>query len=193
LVPRAQVLDKSSRARLQEAAEGDPYVLRIRDLQLAKPWMELLAGGTRLVVDMEEWINKTSGRGTISIGIDHEDGKGPEELASWSVMLGLADYADVIPKLFAWADVSPHEETYHEAEYDLFQTECAIWDDEVTFYSEEFSDWRQGRIPEGLHSYMEDGEIGYWRLELTLNDLGQGFLLVDKFATEGNQQLTADL
>ena len=51
LVPEAQVLDGSARTPLREAVDGDPYVLRIRELQLARPWMELLADGKRLVVD----------------------------------------------------------------------------------------------------------------------------------------------
>lgn len=34
------------------------------------------------------------------------------------------------------------------------------------------------------------GEVDYWRLELTLNELGKAFLIVDRFAAEGEQQLT---
>ena len=66
LVPEGHVLDVSAREPLQKASEGDPYELRLRQLRLAKPWMELLASGKRLVVDMEEWVNKSSGRGSIS-------------------------------------------------------------------------------------------------------------------------------
>ena len=118
LVPEAQVLDGSARTPLREAVDGDPYVLRIRELQLARPWMELLADGKRLVMDMEEWINKTSGHGSILLGVDNDDGEDPAPLASWGVFLGFASYAEVVPQLFAWADVSVHEETYDEAEHD---------------------------------------------------------------------------
>ncbi|MBV9161242.1 MAG: DUF4365 domain-containing protein [Pseudonocardiales bacterium] len=44
LVPEAHNLDESAAAPLREAAEGDPYVLHVRELQLARRWMELLAG-----------------------------------------------------------------------------------------------------------------------------------------------------
>jgi len=50
----------------------------------------MLKSGTRLIVDFEECINKTSGRGTVSIGIDHEDGSEPEELATWHFFVGAA-------------------------------------------------------------------------------------------------------
>ncbi|HTZ44784.1 MAG TPA: hypothetical protein VMB79_13055, partial [Jatrophihabitans sp.] len=193
LVPTTQVLDESARNSLQEAAEGDPYVLRIRELQLAKPWMEMLAGGTRLVVDMEEWINKSSGRGSISIGIDHEDGNKPEELVTWQFFVGPTSYADAVAKLFAWAAIDVHEETYDAAEHDDYEAECSIWDEGDQFFTETFDDWRRSRLAQGIRPYSNAaGEVDYFRLELTLNDLGRAFLVVDKFATEGNRQLTAD-
>ncbi len=172
LVPESQVLDADARAALREAAEGDPYVLRIRELQLARPWMELLASGTRLVIDIEEWINKSSGRGSITLGVDHEDGEDPELLASWGVLLGRASYAEVVPRMFAWADVTHHDETYDWADYQDIPAEYGSHD---------------------LRPYTnEAGEVDYWRLELTLNDVGKAFLVVDRFATEGKRQLTVD-
>ncbi|MFB8419497.1 DUF4365 domain-containing protein [Streptomyces albidoflavus] len=172
LVPETQVLDERARTSLSQAAEGDPYTLRIRELQLARPWMEKLAEGTRLVVDIEEWVNKSSGRGAISLGVDHEDGKDPEQLASWTVYLGLSSYVEVVPKLFAWANVGLHAETYDYADYDDYPFDRHDWGD--------------------LHPYRNGaGEVDFYRFELTLNGLGRAFLLVDQFATTGRRQLTA--
>lgn len=193
LVPAEQVLDETARDRLQEAADGDPYVLRIRELQLAKPWMEMLATGTRLVIDMEEWINKSSGRGSISIGIDHEDLNAPEEIVTWQFFVGPTSYADAVAKMFAWADIDVHEATYDDAEYQQYEAECSVWDEGDQFFTESFADWRRALVACGIRPYMNGaGEVDYFRLELTLNDLGKSFLVVDKFATEGNRQLTAD-
>ncbi|WP_424211044.1 DUF4365 domain-containing protein [Streptomyces sp. BI20] len=192
LVPEAQVLDADAADPLREAAEGDPYVLRVRQLQLAKPWMELLAGGKRLVVDIEEWVNKSSGRGSVSLGLDNEDGRKPEELANWGVFLGLASYAEVVPGLFAWADVHVHEETYDDAEYDEYETECVFHDKEGDhFVSETFEEWRGSRLAQGLRPYANSAdEVDFWRLELTLNELGRAFLVVDRFGREGGTLLT---
>lgn len=85
---------------------------------------EELADGTRPVLDMEEWINKPSGRGSITLGADNEDGEEPTPLASWGVFLGFASYAEVVPQMFAWADVDVHEETYDEADHEQYETEC---------------------------------------------------------------------
>lgn len=193
LVPVAHLLDESSRTPLQEAAQGDSYVLRIRELQLAKPWMEMLASGTRLLVDMEEWINKTSGRGSITIGIDHEDGNAPDELVTWWFLVGPTSYVEAVAKLFAWANIDVHEETYDDAEYQQYEEECSRWDGSDQFFTESFDNWRSGNVGHGIRPYKNAlGEVDYFRLELTLNNLGKAFLVVDKFATEGNRQLTAD-
>jgi Domain of unknown function (DUF4365) len=190
LVPEAQVLDERAQEPLRGAAAGDAYVLRIRELQLAKPWMEMLASGTRLVVDIEEWINKTSGRGSITLGIDREDGKDPKPLASWSVFLGSASYAEIVPTLFRWADVNVHEETYDEADREQFEAECVIYDEGDRFEIMDYCDWVAERGQRRLRPYKNlSGEVDYWRLELTLNALGNAFLVVDKFATEGERQL----
>lgn len=191
LIPEAHVLDSSARAPLLAASGGDPYELRLRELRLAKPWMDMLAGGTRLVVDFEEWINKTSGRGSVSIGIDHEDGKEPEELVTWHFLVGPVSYAEAVPKLFAWADSDVHEETYDDAEYDQYEAECSIWDEDDQFFTETFEEWRRSRVADGIRPYANSaGEVDYFRIELTLNELGKAFLVVDKFATEGGRQLT---
>ncbi|MYV97576.1 DUF4365 domain-containing protein [Streptomyces sp. SID3343] len=189
LVPEAQMLDASARKTLRKAAEGDPYELRIRELQLAKPWMELLAGGKRLVVEMEEWVNKSSGRGDISLGVDTEDGKELEKLASWGVFLGFAGYAEVVPKLFAWADAHVHPETYDGTEYLQYRADCCIWADEYEPFAEvPFEEWKRGLDTERIRPYRNGGgEVDFYRLELTLNELGKAFLVVDRFGAEGGR------
>jgi hypothetical protein len=192
LVPEAQVLDDRARQQpMQVAAEGDSYELRLRELRLAKPWMDMLADGTRLVVEFAEWINKSSGRGTISIGIDHEDGNEPEELVTWHFLVGPTSYAEAVPKLFVWADVDVHEQTYDDAEYDQYKAECSIWDEGDQFFTMAFDVWRSGLIARGIRPYGNAaGEVDYYRLEMILSELGKAFLVVDKFAMEGERQLT---
>jgi hypothetical protein len=192
LVPEDNVLDESAEAPLRAAAEADPYVLRIRELQLARPWMELLGSGQRLVIDIEEWIHKSSGRGSISLGVDNEDGGSPTPLATWGVYLGSSDYAEVVPTLFAWADVSVYEETYDDADHEEYEAECVTVDSEGDrFESQDFAEWAAGHQREELRPYTNvAGEADLWRLELTLNDLGRSFLIVDRFANLGLRQLT---
>jgi hypothetical protein len=192
LIPEANVIDESARSPLLEAMSADAYVLRIRDLRLAMPWMEILAAGRRLVVDIHEWINKTSGRGLIVPGEDREDGDPPAKLAEWEVLLGAGRYIDVVPHLFAWADLSIHEETHDDADRERFADECVFVDHEGDrFERMDYTEWRAAAQLEGLRPYANSqGEVDLWRLELTLNDLGKALLRVDAFATAGERQLT---
>jgi hypothetical protein len=146
--------------------------------------MKLLAEGKSLVIEIEEWINKTSGRGSITISIDNEYGEKAAPLATWTVFLGGVDYGNAVPKLFPWANVSLHEETYDDADHGQYETECVHYDEGDRFYSMDFDEWMRARGLPDLRPYENQaGEVDLWRLELTLNDLGKAFLIVDGFAT----------
>lgn len=191
LIPEDQKLDGDAREAWLTTADGDPYDLRLRELRLALPWMQLLADGTRLVVDFEEWVNKSSGRGSISVGIDHEDGEDPQELVRWQLLLGSASYAEVVPKFFAWADVDLHEETYDEERHDVYAAVCGHWEEDGLEFTMPRPDWEEQRSHEAIRPYKNGaGEVDYFRVELSLNTLGKSFMVVDKFAITGRRQLT---
>ena len=92
------------------------------------------------------------GRGSITLGVDSEEwGMDPTPLASWSVFLGLTSYAEVVPRLFAWANVQVHQETYDEADYEQYEAECIFYDNEGDrIVMEDFDEWRSGRTAGSL-------------------------------------------
>jgi hypothetical protein len=182
-VPSGQVLDEDARGLLSRLAEGDPYVLRLRRLRFALPWMELLQSGRRIIFDVEEWMHKSSGRGSFMLRSIDEDNEDSQDLGEWQYMFPFRRYEDVLPALFPWADVTVHEETYDAAQYEQYESECVIWDEEK-YFTESFEDWNAGRETDGLRPYDDNGEVAWWRLEITLNDLGQAFLLIDQFAKQ---------
>ena len=184
LIPKAQQLVGASRSALARAASGKPEELRLRQLRLALPWMNLLLQRRRILIEAQEWVNKTSGRGDIRIISVDEANEDPQELGSWYIMAGLRPYEEVLPSLVPWADAVLHEETYDEADYEAWEAECVYHDregDRIVF--ESYEDWRVGRIDNGgLRPYANGaGEVDMWRLELVLNDLGKGFLAVEQF------------
>ena len=185
------MLDATAAEPLAAAAEGDPYDLRLRALRLALPWMRRLQEGMRLMVDSEGWVNKTSGRGSITLGVAREDGADTEELVSWSVFLGLKSYSEVVPQLFPWAEVGLHEETYDDADYDEWQSESVFYDDGDRIETRSYGEWRAARPWPELRPYANSmGEVDRWRLELTLGELGRAFLIVDGFASAERTILT---
>jgi hypothetical protein len=105
VVPNGQKLSSDSAEALSKIAAGDAYILRIRQLQLALPWIRLLNSGRRLLVEVQEWVNKTSGRGSIRLVSVDEGGDDRIDEGEWAILLGLRPYGAVLPQLFAWADV----------------------------------------------------------------------------------------
>jgi hypothetical protein len=177
VIPRAQRLDASSADALEELVEGDPYTLRLNALRADLGWMRLLRDGGRVRVEAEEWVNKSSGRGSITlIGVPKDEGERLERPRT--VYLGPGSYGDLLPHLFPWADLHIDEDFYTDEEY-------YEWEGETRGLGPEFEDWREltGRV--GLPPYkLEAEEVAHWRLVLTLNELGPGVLLVDEFLSD---------
>ena len=161
------------------ASEGDAYTLRLRQLQLARPWMEHLANGGTLAVELEEWMHKSSGRASLLLTALDEDGAvvGRRE---WPWMfLPFADYAVELPRMFPWANLRMDD----EADWASYESECGIWDKEAQrfFYVETYDEWRADQGELGLLAAWDDGEVAHWRLDLELSELGQAFLTLDEF------------
>jgi Domain of unknown function (DUF4365) len=185
-VPRTQRLDESAIARLERLADGDPYELAVRRLRADMTWMRHLSRGGRLLLEAEEWVNKTSGRGDVRLVAEAPSGE-VEKTAQWFVFAPWQSYDTVLPELFPWATLSVDEATYDAADEDAWTLECGIWDSEDKEYighTTTFAEWRAGRVSDVLRPYEENGEIAYWRLELDLNDLGRAFLTVDDHLSE---------
>lgn len=103
-------------------------------------------------------------------------------------------YDAALPALVPWADVVIHEETYDEAEYDRWESECVYYDNEGDrIVTEDYAEWRAARGLEGLRPHANSaGEVDSWRLELKLNGLGEAFLLVNAFAEGSGLFLAPD-
>jgi hypothetical protein len=187
VVPRDRVLDSSAADALAELAEGDPYLLWLNQLRADRSWMETLRSGGEVFVGVDEWVNKTSGRGElrlIGVGPDEQE----EVTRVRDIYLGLTSYEDVLPRLFPWATLGVDEEVYDEHEEDAWDLEEGALDSETGSYithGESFTEWRESTGRTGLRPYeIEAGEVAHWRLRLELNELGQSFLVLDDFLTQ---------
>lgn len=184
LVPRAQVLDVNAQAHLAEIAEDDEYTLRLNALRADKSWMSVLGNGGRVLLDVGEWINKSSGRGSLRLTAELADGTTSLE-RSREVYLGSADYAESLPLLFPWAELDIDEETYEAHDRQRWELEEGIYDsedDRVLVVGLSFQEWREQQGQSGLRPYeVAADEVAQWRLTLELNPLGQNFLALDQY------------
>lgn len=182
IVPRSQRLDASGASVLQELVEDDPYTLRLNALRADLGWMRLLREGGRVWIEVEEWVNQTSGRGSITL-VGERAGGGERLERARGVYLGLLPYERVIPRLFPWADLAVDEELYADKEGERWELEEGTHDSEegrTIIVGTNFEEWREMRGLTGLRPYeVEADELARWRLVVELNELGRSFLVVD--------------
>jgi hypothetical protein len=67
MIPFSQRFDADAIIELSALAEADPYTLKLRQLQSMANWMRLLQGGGNVSLEIEEWINKSSGRARLQL------------------------------------------------------------------------------------------------------------------------------
>ncbi len=177
-----QRLDKYSIHKLSKISDKPRYIVKLQNLQLARPWIEKLDTGYSLFIEVQEWINKTSGRGDIKLIVQDVSGKTKNEY-NWSVMFPGWRYEDALPEFFPWADLSIDEVFYDDYDRDKWKLECGSYDKETdtTICYEDFSEWAERHLSKGIRPYDDNGEVAFWRLELNLNEFGKAFMFIDGY------------
>lgn len=160
VVPHDHVYGEESVSLLSELPCYSPYLSR---LALDKPWMEQIEAGRDLVLEMDEWINQPSARGTLRLAVGNADGS-REAVYEW----GFQTNADMphalrLPVLFPWAELSVDENFYREKHAFAGSDDAPI------------RPWA-----------VEAGEIAHFLLKLSLNELGRSFLVTERFLRRGD-------
>lgn len=180
-IPKTNTFSTPAARALAAASEGDVYTLRLRQLQLARPWMEHLASGGGLAVKVKEWANKSSGRASLRLTALDESGTAAASHEWPYIFLPGADYAKELPRMFPWANLTRNAEADAEANLDRYVSECGIWNSQGAdlFWDPSYREWLSDEVGPGIGPVDFDGEIAHWHLDLALSDLGRAFLTVD--------------
>lgn len=178
-VPKTKLFGRDSIQELIRIAENKSgYDKRFTSLVLEKAWMEQIREGNKLLLEAEEWVNKTSGKGSVTLKVIDANTEEETIVLKWPmVFFPMVSYEDVFPKLFPWADFSIDEEYYQE--YD----EANI--DEERYREDEDMYELKELLPKIRPYNTISGEVDCYRLVLTLNDLGKSFLLMDDYLQNG--------
>lgn len=181
-VPWTQTLDAGSIGKLLGVAtEGSSYQQRLTRLVLDLPLLERLESGAELRLEVEEWVNKSSGRGSYRLLL-LRDGEEETTLQEFSFIAPGWDYEALVRHLFPWADVSIDKLFYEPYDEDRHADECGIYDKEsdgYIMYTEDFSNWVD-RLPEFRPFTNVGGEVDQYRFVVALNELGRSFLRVHR-------------
>ena len=180
-IPKNQTIT-SSCDKLREIAQNmSEYEHRRASLSFAREWMVEAKKQGHLILEVGEWVNKTSGKGDFVLKTF--DGTGTEITLFNRTLWGFGSrpYSDVIQEMFPWADIVIDKDYYAEnmdhdiSCWDHFDEDDAIIAPEVHVESE------------SIYPYcICAGEVAWYRLLLTLNHIGQAFLTTEGFLENGN-------
>ena len=187
-IPIHQTLENSKEKLQILANKQSEYERRWTSLVVAKEWILETKKRGSIILEVQEWINKTSGRGTFILKSEEEDGTEKIIFEREWLGFGCRNYELVIQELFPWANVEIDEEFYEEnMEEDCYQkrnmTDRILASmfgksgDELLKYSD--------GLPK-LYPYRNGaGEVDFYRLKLTLNQIGNAFLEMEHFLETG--------
>lgn len=165
-IPFEQVFDKTSKPFFESIVDLDtPELIRYKKLLVNIGFMKYLKSGESISVDIEEWFNKSYGRGNIKI-ILYDESRNEIIEKEWFAFYGVGIKADdVLADLFPWAEYDLDYEFYD----DNLDKECV-----ESYYGKlNYND---------IYPYtVVAGEIAYYRFSLKLNKLGNGFLKVQDY------------
>lgn len=159
---------------------------RFNALLFAVEWMRTTNDYGELILEVQEWVNKTSGKGDFKLLVTEETGdeRVISERTYWG--FGTRDYSLVIRDMFPWANINIDQNFY---DYVMDRE----WHEQYESSIEELS---KSLLLQGKPAYRRDsriypyencaGEIDKYRLILTLNDLGKSFLLLNEFLEKGS-------
>lgn len=198
-IPFSNVLDSRAKSELVKIADNlTEYEIKFNSLLLAKPWMKEIFSGNKVVLNVQEWLHKSSGRGEFKLTILDKSGckKQIFDRSLWG--FGTKSYDRVFKQLFPWAKITIDADYYDKydkvaiREQDFEAAMCAYPDsvgaefDKINFqyiYPKEclsIEEWMQNA--ENIRPYcVGAGEVAFYQLVLELNDIGKSFLMLDDF------------
>lgn len=191
-----------AKPKLFELADNlTEYEKKFNAFLFAKPWMKEIIVGNKVVLTVEEWINKTSGRGDFKLKIIDKNGieKQVFNRSFWG--FGSKPYIQVFEELFPWASIMIDVDYYNEydeeaIDNDDFEAAMYTYPESVgaTFNREIFEYIFPDNCPT-IENWMKDkknirpyrigaGEVAFYQLVLELNEVAKSFLVLDDFIND---------
>lgn len=206
-IPKKNVLsDKNpeTKAELTKLSENQTeYERKFNSFLLAKPWMNKILEGNKIILCVEEWINKSSGRGNFKLKIVNDDGNESQIFNRSFLGFGTKPYVQVFQDLFPWADFFIDKDFYESYDEEAFVSndfEAA----EQTYYDSigaeiDLNNWKR-KLPTlypSIEEWMESAknirpyrvgasEVAFYQLILQINEIGNSFLQFDGFINNSN-------
>jgi len=178
VIPSANRLGRETKDALTSVYEGTPTQQRLRKLSLDLPLMRHIKNGNKVSVELEDWINKSLGRTSVSVFIDDEQDE--EHSQKWTTYFTGYGMKDLAEAFFPWAQAGIDEDFY-----DMHDELGGRLDEQLSAAADEDNDIREpgeDREEFAVRPYAESsGEIEMYRFRLELNHVGEAFLVVSDY------------
>ena len=184
-IPKQNSLSVHFKDDFEKLSNAPKIVRQFQQLLLDKDTISLLNSRQKICLDIERWVNKSSGRTDIQILRikeeinENDDIEQDEELISEFTLYGLRQI-HFLNKIFPWADFEV-DEVFYEAFEEYDEDESPGY--KLVFIEDSFHGYKLPIIP-----YSTNDETVSYRLVMTLNEFGQTFLDFYSFL-EGGKQL----
>ena len=168
-----------------EIAENvDIQTRKYNILQESLVLMEHLAQGNKVCIEFQDWINKSLSIRALKINIYNQK----EEIidsVEWPFDVFPNDLEKGLSKMFPWANIEDDidEDKLHDDLINEFMAEWGYKDYEYVDWNY-FEEWKKHKIDSmpKIRPYENvSNEADLYKLNLTLNDLGESFLELNKY------------
>ena len=186
-IPLEQTLNEAKEKLKKLTNTQSDYEMRWNSLVVAKNWMLETINKGECILEVEEWVNKSSGRGNFKLKVE-EDGNEKILYERCWIGFGTKKYEQVIQELFPWADIKIDEEFYEEnIEEECYnRSKLSERDFAIMFGKKGNELLKYSDIPPQIYPYRNGaGEVDFYRLKLTLNQIGKAFIEMEHFLEMG--------
>lgn len=185
-VPRGNLLNLSSIDELLRVYDLSPIDGKVNRLLLDIDWIRRVADGEKVVLEFEDWVNKSLPRTSIKMIADEESPRA--EVTIPTIYCPGIDSVDIARNRVPWADFEMDIDAYREGRMAVYEDECYLShdnEDDVTYYTQTFEEWY--REPEGIEPVESNGTLDRYRVVLRLNGIGESFLTFSEYLFDVNR------
>lgn len=139
------------------------------------PFIEAILKDSTVILESEEWVNKSSGRGKTSVTIEHSIGE--TETFHWGYWFPFQMYEKVFRKIFPWADFTVDSDFYEDDDLSNFRVDNCVYDKESgNYYSVSGLSYSEyiNSLPD-IRYILRAGEVAFYKLHLDVNSFGMSF------------------
>lgn len=186
LIPKANVLESSNIDKFNVVKNESNYSKRLQRLIIQKELINKVKEGKRIIIEIEDLCNKL-GYAMNSRIFEIDENENEIEISNSES--STINYIEQLNLLYPWSEFIIDEDFYYEEEHNTFMDNYGIWDSEEKCYMGSYENFRDVRPPANVIRPINTGggEINLYRLEFTLNDIGESFILLDKYLDESIQ------